>query len=442
MSKIVIIGAGSVVFSKGLIADIVLNRELNGSVIALCDIDPEALDLTTRLAQRMVIEAEADIRIESSTERIDLLPNADYVIQTIAIGGRQAWQKDLDIPMKYGIVQPVGDSVGPGGLSRALRLLPIVVDICHDMEELCPNALLINYSNPNSCVCSAIYQYSSIRGIGLCHGLTGTHKELAKYLNVPYEETSVLAAGINHFNWILNFNVRGQDGLAMLRDKFDREGVPENMKVCATLFKVFDAYPVPGDQHVAEFVPYFLNQESGYGRKYNLNVMKAYGQSPEHWAEIKEHLQGYMPVKQYLKKSDENAIDIIASLESNNSRNKEGSSYRTMRCYDAVNLPNYGIISNLPEGAIIEVPAIVGEFGIRGVNIGDIPNGIATIISQRIYQQHLTMEAAINGDRQLALQALILDPLVPSVEIAESMLDELLEAHEEHLPRFFDMGDA
>jgi len=423
MSKIVIIGAGSVVFSRKLLADIVLTSELNGSTVALCDIDPDGLELTTRLARRMVAETNMDIAVESSTERSDVLPGADYVIQTIAIGGKTAWERDLEIPMKHGIIQPVGDSVGPGGLSRALRILPAVVSICRDMEILCPEAVLMNYSNPNSCVCAAAHQYSDIEVVGLCHGLPGTHRNLANYLGVPFEETKVLAAGVNHFNWILKFLVRGQDGLAMLQEKFDREGAPKGMKICASLLKAFGAYPVPGDVHVAEFLPYFLNKESDSGGKYGLSLMKAYGQSPEHWAEIKKHLDDEMPMEPYLKRSEEEVIDIIAALAGNDDVT-----------FEAVNLPNYGLVANLPEGAILEIPATAGPFGIRGVCMGNIPPGIAAMLSARVYQQQLTVEAAMSGDKQLALQAMILDPLVPSIEIAEVMLDELLEAHEEHLP--------
>ena len=423
MSKIVIVGAGSVVFSRKLIADIVLTDKLSGSTIALCDIDPEGLEVTSQLARRMVAEAKADIEVKSSTDRRDVLPGADYVIQTIAIGGKIAWENDLNIPMKYGIVQPVGDSVGPGGVSRALRILPVVVDICRDMEKLCPQAMLVNYSNPNSCVCAAAHQYSSIEVIGLCHGLTGTQRALANYLGVPIEETNVLAAGVNHFNWILNFRVRGQDGLAMLREKFDSEGVPDGMKISASLFKVFGAYPVPGDGHVAEFLPYFLNKESDSGKKYGLALMKAYGQSPEHWEEIKKHLEDNAPVNHYLRRSEEEAIDIIAALAGD-----------ADVIFDAINLPNYGLVANLPEGAILEVPAAVGPFGIRGICVGEIPDGIAAMLSARIYQQQLTVEAAMSGDKQLGIQAMLLDPLVPSVEVAEAMLDELLEAHKEHLP--------
>jgi alpha-galactosidase len=445
MSKIVIIGAGSVVFSRGLIADILMTNELSGSTLALCDIDSEGLELTTRLARRIITESEADIMIESSTDRMDVLPGADYVIQTIAIGGMSAWEKDLNIPMKYGIVQPVGDSVGPGGISRALRLLPMVVDICHDMEDVCPTALMINYSNPNTCVCSAIHQYSNIRVVGLCRGLYGTQKELADYLDVPIEDTSVLATGINHFNWILDFVVQGQDGLAMLRDRFEIDGVPDNMRISASLFKIFGAFPAPGDRHVAEFVPYFLNQEADYGRKFGLSLMKAYGQDPDHWNEIRKHLDGYMPVDRYLKRSGEMAISLITAIENSGfairATNTNDPYFKLARYFDAVNIPNYGLVTNLPEGAILEIPATVTHSGIRGVFIGDIPHGIATMISQRLYQQNLIVEAAINGDRQLAGQAMLLDPLVPSLEIAEAMLDELLEAHEENLPRFFDINE-
>lgn len=445
MSKIVIIGAGSEVFSRGLIADIVMTNELSGSVIALCDTDPERLELITRLAQRMVLEAEADVIIESSTERNDVLLGADYVIQTIAVGGKSAWEKDLNIPMKYGIIQPVGDTVGPGGISRALRLLPVIVDMCHDMEDICPNALLLNYSNPNSCVCSAIHQYSNIKAVGLCKGLSVTHRELADYLGVPVEETRVLSAGINHFNWIMNFSVQGLDGLAMLRDKFELDGVPENMKVSANLFKIFGAYPAPGDRHVAEFVPYFLNQDADYGKRYGLDIMKTYNQNHEYWYEMRNHLDGYMPVENYLIRSDEIAISLISALENSNAMirvsNNNDPNFKVVRYFDAVNIPNYGLVTNLPDGAILEVPATVSHNSVRGVFIGDIPHGISTMLSQRIYQQNLTMESALNGDKQLALQAMILDPLVTSIETAEAMLDDLLEAHSENLPRFYDINE-
>jgi alpha-galactosidase len=427
MSKIVIIGAGSVVFSRRLISDIILEKELSGSTVALCDIDPEGLELTAGLARRMADEAGADITIESSTDRTQVLPGADYVIQTIAIGGKAAWEKDLNIPMKYGIVQPVGDSVGPGGLSRALRLLPVVVDICHDMEDLCPDALLLNYSNPNSCVCAAAHQYSSIKVIGLCHGLLGTQKQLADYLGVAVERTKVLAVGVNHFNWILKLLIDDQDVLAMLREKIDKEGIRKGMQISANLFRIFGAFPAPGDVHVAEFLPYFLNQESDRGEKYGLSLMKAYGQNPEHWEEIRRHLDEDVSVKHYLNPSEEQAIDIIAALQGKDDI-----------IFDAINLPNYGIVSNLPEGAILEVPATVGVFGVRGVCVDDIPFSIAAMLSTRIFQQQLTVEAAMSGDRQLTLQAMLLDPLVPNIEIAEAMLNELMKAHSEHLPQFFE----
>jgi alpha-galactosidase len=425
MSKIVIIGAGSVVFSKKLIADIILTRELGGSTIALCDIDSENLEIISRLTRRLVIESEADIFIESSTEREAVLPGADYVIQTISIGGRAAWEKDLNIPMNYGIIQTVADKVGPGGISRALRVIPMVVDICHDIQEMCPGAILLNYSNPNSCICTAVHQYSDIQVVGLCSGLSETKAELAKYLGVPVSETRVMAAGINHFNWILKFIVQGQDGLEMLREMFNRTGIPDNMQISAKLFEIFGAYPVPNDRHVAEFLPYFLNPMADHGARYGLEPIKILHRAPEYWAEIRRHLEGEMPVDLYLKRSGEQAINIIAASLGDKDI-----------IFDAVNIPSYGLVTNLPEGAVLEVPAIVGPLGIRGICLGDVPHGIAVMLSSRIYQQHLTVEAAMSGDRQLALQAMLLDPLVPSLEIAEPMLDELLEAHSDYLPQF------
>jgi len=419
-------GAGSIVFSRGLIANIVLTEKLKGSTVALCDIDAEALELITQLAESMARHANAGITIESSTDRRDLLPDADYVIQTIAIGGKPAWEKDLDIPKKYGIIQPVGDSVGPGGVSRAFRILPVVVDICQDMEELCPDAWLLNYSNPNSCVVTAAYQYSNIKVIGLCHGLMGTQQALANYLNVPVKDTKVLAAGVNHLNWILEFKVGDKDGLQMVREKAQKGG-PENdpFKVTLMLFNVYGAIPAPGDRHVAEFFSYFLNKEAENGKKYGLSMMRAYGQDQEYWAKIQQDVEEDVNIDQYLTKSGEEVIDIIVAMQGMDSQ-----------IFDAINLPNDGLVTNLPEGAILEVPALVGPFGIRGISIGALPMGIAAILSARIYQQQLTVDAAITGDRNLALQAMLADPMVPSIEIAKAMLDELIEAHSEYLPQF------
>jgi len=202
MSKIAIIGAGSMAYTRKLIADILLNRKLSGSIVALCDTDYDALDTITRLVHRLIIEFESDIKLESSIQRDDILSGADYVIQTIAVGGRAAWQEDLNIPLKYGIVQTSGDSVGPGGLSRALRTLPVVVEICNNMEEICPQAMLINYSNPNSCVCTAVHQYTNIDVIGLRYGLTEVQQKLANLLHVPLEETKVHPALIPLSQWM------------------------------------------------------------------------------------------------------------------------------------------------------------------------------------------------------------------------------------------------
>lgn len=426
MSKIVIMGAGSIVFSRGLIANIILTEKLQGSTVALCDIDADALDLITQLAKSMARHAGADVNIESSTDRCELLPGADYVIQTIAIGGKSAWEKDLEIPKKYGIIQPVGDSVGPGGVSRAFRILPAVVDICRDMEKLCPDAWLLNYSNPNSCVVTAAHQYSKIKVIGLCHGLIGSQHALANYLGVPFDETRVLAAGVNHLNWILEFRVGDKDGIQMVREKMQKGGQANDpFKVTFMLFDIYGAIPVPGDRHVAEFFPYFLNQESDYGKKYGLSLMQAYGQDQEYWAKIKQDIEEDANIDQYLQKSGEEVIDIIVTMEGMENK-----------VFDAVNLPNCGFVTNLPEGAILEVPAVVGPFGIRGITIGALPSGIASTLSSIIRLQQLTVDAAMTGDRNLAIQAMLADAMVPSIEIAKAMLDELIEAHAEHLPQF------
>ena len=317
MGKIVIIGAGSIVFSRGLISDILLREELKGFALGLCDIDPEALELITALAERMAEATGAGIEIESSTDRRNLLKGADFVIQTIAVGGKEAWERDLQIPLKHGVLQTVGDTIGPGGISRALRVIPHVLAICRDMEELCPDALLINYSNPLTPICMAVAQNTRIRVVGLCHGLKGSQRALADFLGVPVERTKVFAAGINHFNWILRFLVDGEDGLRMVRERIEREGVPPWGRVTFELFEIYGAIPIPGDRHIVEFLPHYLNVHTDMGRRYGLSLMRAYGQSREYWDEVRRDVsRREFPLEKYLKPSDEDAIEIISIASS------------------------------------------------------------------------------------------------------------------------------
>ncbi|MCD6505290.1 alpha-glucosidase/alpha-galactosidase [Candidatus Poribacteria bacterium] len=421
--KIVIIGAGSIVFSRGLISDIILNEKLRGFTVGLCDIDEEALELISALAHRMAEHSNSEIEIESSTERRDLLPGANFVIQTIAIGGKEAWEKDIEIPLKHGVLQTVGDTMGPGGISRALRVIPHTLAICRDMEELCPEAWLINYSNPLTPVCMAAIKGSRIKTIGLCHGLRGTQGALAQFLSVPVERTSVFAAGINHFNWILRFMVNGDNGFDMLREKIRSEGTPDWMRVTFELFEIYDAIPVPGDRHIVEFLPHYLTSGDMI-RRYGFTPMKPYGQSREYWEEVRRDAESEpFPLDKYLRPSGEEAIEIIASMV-------EGSP----RLFDAVNLPNAGLIGNLPEIGVVEVPAVVGWFGVKGVSVGEIPEGIASLIAPRIYEQELIAEAAAKRSYKLALQAMMADPLVPTPQAARRILDELLEAHGDLIP--------
>jgi alpha-galactosidase len=423
--KIVIIGAGSIVFSRGLISDIILNERLRGVTVGLCDIDEEALELISALAMRMVERSGADIRIKSSTQRRDLLPGANFVIQTIAVGGKEAWERDIQIPLKYGVLQTVGDTMGPGGISRALRVIPHTLAICCDMEELCPDAWLINYSNPLTPVCMAAVKHSRIRTIGLCHGLKGSQGALARFLDVPFESTKVLAAGINHFNWILRFLVDGEDGFMMIRERLREGKVDGGMRVTFELFDIYNAIPAPGDRHIVEFLPHYLTSSDMISR-YGFTPMRPYGQSREYWEEVRRDVESEpFPLEKYLRPSSEEAVEIIATMMGGE-----------VRIFDAVNLPNTGLVENLPAEGVVEVPALVGPFGVNGISVGRIPDGIASLIAPRVYEQQLITEAAVSGSYRTALQAMISDPLVPTVELAEKILDELLEAQSEHLPEY------
>ena len=277
MAKIVLIGAGSHVFSRRLITDILTYEELRDSTITLMDIDTERLSLIKSFAEKLVGQYGFETRIESTTDRREALQGADYVIVTIRVGGDEASNLDLEIPARYGIKQGVGDTIGPGGIFYGLRHVPVLLDICHDMEDLCPDAWLINYTNPMAINCWAIYDYTRIKSVGLCHSVQGTAADLARYLGAPLEELSYWVAGINHMAWFLKLRWRGRDAYPILREKFKYPEVysrpdahwagPDIVRV--EIFKAFGYFNTESSQHMSEYVPYFRKRPELF-EKYKL----------------------------------------------------------------------------------------------------------------------------------------------------------------------------
>lgn len=420
--KITIVGAGSTAFTPGLITDLIHTPELAGSTLTLYDITAEKLDVMTRLGQRMVREWGADIQIESTADRREALQGADFVIVVVQVGGIEAWRRDVEIPLKYGICQSVGDTVGPGGLSRALRTIPAVVQVALDMEQVCPNALMLNYTNPMSAVCSAVHRTSDIRVVGLCHGLLGTTQMLADFLGEPVDDFEVWAAGINHLTWILDYRLRGEPAYPILRERLAQaQDVP--FPVSKMLYDRFGAFPSPGDPHVAEFYPSFLNKENELGAKWHLKAMPLSKMSEEKdklWNTLVARANGSEPLGEPVR-SGEKALDIISAMV--NAKDE----------VHVVNLPNQGFIEGLPEGAIVEVHGLVGSYGIRGLQIGCLPPGVLPMTQFWIAQQELMVDAALLGDKALALAAMANEPAVPSMDVAEKLLDELLDAQKKYV---------
>lgn len=421
--KIVIIGAGSVSFGPGSLRDAIQMKELKGSTLVLVDVNAETLDIVTRLAKRMNEEAGTGLIIESTTDRRQALHDADFVITSIAMKRDELWKKDWEIPIKNDIKQVLGENGGPDGLSHALRNIPIILDICRDMEELCPNALLINFTNPESRICMAINKYTNIKAVGLCHGAMMGRDRVADILGRNREDIDIKVGGVNHLLWLLDIRDKktGEDLYPELREKEAQLGETHD-PLSRKMFRHFGYWPAPSDDHIGEYLAYAWEDAGLEG----YNFEWANNHRIEMWEKLTRLADGTDELGDLLTQpSGEIAFKIIRAIVENRNEYVE-----------AVNIPNNGCITNLSNDAIVEVPALVSGYGIQGLTMGDLPDGIAALCEMQISVQRLVVDAAVTGDRQKALQALLVDPVVHSLSAAEKTLDELLETHKEFLPLF------
>jgi len=425
--KVVVIGGGSYQWSPTIIKDILLTRDLYGSTIVLHDIDPEPLEIIYKLAKKMVRDLDVPFKIVRTVKLAKALEGADFVILTISTGGLEAMRADLEIPERYGIYQSVGDTVGPGGLSRALRNIPVVADIAKKVEKIAPDAWFINYTNPMTTLTRTINKMTNLKTIGLCHELFFTIRMFKKMFKVRKDsDIELKVAGINHLPWILEMKVKGQDGFNLLSKYERKHGIPSFAGVRFELFNVFGYFLYAGDRHVAEFFPYFLTDETDKGAKYGVELTSV----DERWRWYRlskkaalDMLEGRVKIKR--RKSQEAVSDIISSIANNK---KE---------VHIVNYPNRGQIANLPKDVVVECFAYVGTFGVEPLTVGELPTGVLNTLHRHILNQEMIVEAALNGDKNLALQALLNDPLVQDFASARKMLDEMLVANRRYLPQFF-----
>lgn len=443
--KIVIIGAGSTEFTPGLLADLVAHPHLSGADVALVDIDPEAVETMTGLARRLARERGAALRVTGTTDRREALPGARFVTTTIAAGGATGWEHDVRIPERYGISQTVGDSVGPGGVFRALRHVPEIAEIARDMADLCPDAWLFNYTNPLSAIVRGVHKTTPIKCAGLCHGVLHTREVMARDLGVDHHDLNVIFAGVNHLCWLLDVRHRGEDVYPAFREVIrsgwnaptaaDADDPYDTFQqVSAMLMDLYGLYPSPGDRHVAEFFPFFLRKDGdrlAYGTQGGLDMTNAILSGKEDArASLREQAAGRAPLDQELledAREGERLVHIIDAIVRDQPLPEL-----------AVNVRNDGLIANLPDWAVVEVPGLIHGYGVSGLGVGPLPEAIAGVLRQRIHQQELSVDAALSGDRRLAMQALMADPLLAgmTVESIAAMLDEALAAHAQHLPRF------
>jgi alpha-galactosidase len=410
MPRIAFVGAGSTVFTRHLIGDVLAQPELAGSSFALMDIDPARLETSRAAAEELVAAHGADASVEATLDRREALAGAGYVVTSFQVGGLESTLIDFEIPKRYGLRQTIGDTLGVGGISRALRTIPVLLDVCSDMEELCPDALLLQYVNPMAMLCWAVAERSSVRTVGLCHSVQHTTGELAADLGVPAEEVDAHVAGINHLAFFLRLERGGEDLYPVLREV---EPPPGN-RVRYEVLRHFGAFVTESSEHFAEYVPWFI-------KTHRPELVERFGIPLDEYVRRLREAQDDWDGPLDTGRSHEYGADIIRACET-------GEPFRFNG-----NVPNEGLIENLPRGCCVEVPCVADERGITPEPVGALPTHLAALMQTNVNVQALAVEAALIGSRDAAKRAAMLDPHtaaeLPLDEIA-ALMDELIDCHD------------
>jgi alpha-galactosidase len=432
MPKVTLVGAGSAVFARQVITDILAVDGLDRGVFALVDIDPVRLDLARRIAERLVEVTGKSWTVEASTERLDVLKGTDYVVNSIEVAGLQNVRHDYDIPMKYGVDQCIGDTIGPGGIFKALRTGPSWLEIVADVERVAPSAVVLNYTNPMSILTLAASRSSSLPVMGLCHSVQGTSRLLAEFLDVPYEELDWRCAGINHNAWFTKLERHGKDLYPLLREQAAKPDVYERDPVRFDVMLHLGAFVTESSGHFSEYVPYYRKRPDllkKYTRPGYLGESGFYANNWPDWRKANDErihamLRGETEIP--LHRSHEYASNIIEAMEHGRPTSIHG------------NVTNNGAIENLPDGCV-EVECTVGPDGIRPVKFGKLPEQLAALNRAHMAVHELVVEALLERDRQKAMYALMIDPLTAaacSPEEIENMFNEMWAAERESLSAF------
>jgi alpha-galactosidase len=460
-TKITVIGAGSASFGENTLSAIMRSKKLRGATLALVDRNADSLAIVSRLAERLNREWDAQFTIMSYTNHEEALPGSKFVVNAIEVGAREnLWKKDFEIPLKYGVRQPYAENGGPGGFAHAARNIGPIMHIAHHMEEACRDAWLINFTNPMVRICDAVNRHSRIKAVGLCHqiyiGYVMVGVALAKDLGleVPEELTGmhaavdqfsaqyrmrqqtvpridIRAAGLNHFTWILSIHDKqtGEDLYPLFRNRFF-ELDPKFEPLTRDVFSAFGLFPVPGDTHLCEYLPWVSDAQTRPWDKYNIrlydwDLMASFRDfGLDH---INEMAGGNQAIDHLLDTDSEGAVEMIENQVS-----------ATTHYHLAANLPNVGQIPNLPYGAAVETPVIVDGAGIHPVHMGALPESVAELCRRETFVAQLGVDAAVEGSREKALQCLLLDPVITDIDTAKKVLDDYLTSYKEYLPQFWE----
>jgi alpha-galactosidase len=431
MTKITFIGAGSTIFAKNLLGDILSFPELANSTISLHDIDEERLRTSELVARRVAASLDVHPTVEATTNRRAALDGADYAIGMFQVGGYEPGTViDFEVPKKYGLRQTIADTLGIGGIMRALRTIPVLLDMCRDMEELCPGVTFLNYVNPMAMLCLAVSRASKVNTVGLCHSVQGTAQELARDIGVPLEEINYLCAGINHMAFYLRFERDGKDLYPSLRRVVEENRVPDWNRVRYEMFTRLGYFVTESSEHFAEYVPWFIKRDRpDLIERFNVPL-------DEYVRRCEAQIAGWEALRAKLERDDapievrrshEYGSLIIHSIETGTPRLIYG------------NVPNHGLIDNLPPGCCVEVPCLVDRNGVQPVRVGALPPQLAALIQTNVNVQALAVEAALTRKREHIYHAAMLDPHTAAeldLDQIWNLVDDLIAAHGDWLPAY------
>ncbi|MHB8777526.1 MAG: family 4 glycosyl hydrolase [Anaerolineales bacterium] len=459
MTVIIVIGAGSASFGENTLSAILRSKKLKGSTLRLVDRNAQSLDIVHRLAHRLNQEWNSGFMVSAHANHKDALEGANFVVSAIEVGPREElWKSDFEIPLKYGVRQPYAENGGPGGFAHAARNIKPVLEIVRDMEQACPDAWFINFTNPMVRICDLVNRYSRIKAVGLCHqiysgycmvgvalakdlgiqvpeGLEGVHADVMQHplqhmiMDQTVPLVDIRAAGTNHFSWIISVHDRstGEDLYPLLKKRFfelDEKFEPLTRRV----FHDFGLFPIPGDTHLCEYLPWMSDPVTKPWEKFNIRLYDwevMAGLRDFSLDRLNEMADGNLTVESLFETDSEGALEMIENIA------LAGNHYHL-----AANLPNVGQIANLPLGATVETPVHVNGAGIHPVHVGSLPQPIAELCRRELMVAQLSVDAVVEGSYEKALQCLLLDPVVHDMDTVKNILDDYLKTYKEHLPQF------